>query len=152
MTTAAFSLFRSLLIYSICVPLALILGYLISTPEDITSFTVVGLVLFFLLVPLLLRWHHVWLIASWNMSVVLFFLSTITIAVGELAVVVTPTFYFLFMLFPVGSAGLQAIYFDPTGRPGFASRLSGLASAGSALYLLMLCRYGIENLFSLRRL
>src|SRR2546425_10081190 len=74
MTTAAYSLFRSLLIYGICVPLALVLGYLISTPYDFTSFTVVGLVLFFLLVPLLLRWHHVWLIASWNMSVVLFFL------------------------------------------------------------------------------
>src|SRR5580765_4999590 len=74
MTTAASSLFRSLVIYTICVPLALILGYLISTPEDFTSFTVVGLVLFFLLVPLLLRWHHVWLIASWNMSAVLFFL------------------------------------------------------------------------------
>jgi len=256
MTTAASSLFRSLVIYTICVPLALILGYLISTPDDFASFTVVGLVLFFLLVPLLLRWHHVWLIASWNMSVVLFFLpgkplvwlalawisltiafvtyimnrkhkflnvpeltrplvllvlvtiitaqfrggmglqalgsdiyggkrylliltsivgyfaiisqripphrvplyvalfflSAITIAIGELAVVVTPSFYFLFMLFPVGSAGLQAIYSDPLGRPGFATRLSGLASAGSALYLLMLCRYGIENLFTLRRL
>src|SRR6266446_4708248 len=74
MTTAAFPLFRSLLIYGICVPLALVLGYLISTPYDFTSFTVVGLVLFFLLVPLLLRWHHVWLIATWNMSIVLFFL------------------------------------------------------------------------------
>src|SRR2546422_9259788 len=74
MTTAAFSLFRSLLIYGICEPLALVLGYLISTPYDFTSFTVVGLVLFFLLVPLLLRWHHVWLIATWNMSIVLFFL------------------------------------------------------------------------------
>src|SRR5437867_7547952 len=74
MTTAAFSLFRSLLIYSICVPLALVLGYLISTPYDRTSFTVVGLVLLFLLVPLFLRWHHAWLIATWNMSVVLFFI------------------------------------------------------------------------------
>src|SRR5436190_5689428 len=74
MTTAAFPFLRSLLIYSICVPLALVLGYLISTPYDFTSFTVVGLVLCFLLIPLLLRWHHVWLIATWNMSVVLFFL------------------------------------------------------------------------------
>src|SRR5438552_19084488 len=74
MITASFSLFRSLLIYSICVPLALVLGYLITTPYDFTSFTVIGAVLFFLLIPLLLRWHHVWLIAAWNMSVVLFFL------------------------------------------------------------------------------
>src|SRR5215471_13805385 len=74
MTTAALPLLRSLAIYGFCVPLALVLGYLISTPFDPTSFTVVGLVLFFLLVPLLLRWHHAWLIACWNMSVVLFFL------------------------------------------------------------------------------
>src|SRR6266404_7322671 len=74
MTTAAVSLFRSLLIYSICVPLALVLGYLITTPYDFASFTVVGAVLLLLLVPLLLRWHQVWLFATWNMSAVLFFL------------------------------------------------------------------------------
>jgi len=74
MTTAAVSLFRSLLIYSICVPLALMLGYLITTPYDFFSFTVVGAVLFLLLIPLLLRWHQVWLFATWNLSAVLFFL------------------------------------------------------------------------------
>src|SRR2546423_7647016 len=74
MTTAADSLFRSLLIYSICVPVALILGYMMATPYDFSTFAVVGSILFFLLIPLLLRWHHPWLIASWNMSVVLFFL------------------------------------------------------------------------------
>jgi len=256
MTTAALPFLRSLLIYSICVPLALVLGYLISTPYDLTSFTVVGLVLSFLLIPLLLRWHHVWLIAAWNMSVVLFFLpgrpvvwlplawismlisfvgyilnrkhkfllvpqltrplilmivvtlvtakargglglqafgsdtfggkryliiltsivgffaitshriprqrvplyvalyflSAATIAIGELAVVVTPGFYFLFYLFPVGSAGLQAMAADPSATTGIGTRLSGLASAGTAAYLLMLCRYGIQELFSFRRL
>ncbi len=256
MTTAAFPLIRSLLIYSICVPLALVLGYLISTPYDFTSFTVVGLVLFFLLIPLLLRWHHIWLIAAWNMSVVLFFLpgrpliwlplawisllisvfhyilnrkhkflhvpeltkplillalitlitakltggfgvhslgsdtfggkrylmiltaiagyfaitslripphrvplyvalyflGTITIAVGELAVVAAPAFYFIFLIFPVGDGGLQAIAGDPTGRPGFGVRIGGLAAAGSALYLLMLCRFGIRELFSWSRI
>src|SRR5690242_6731 len=74
MTTAAFPFLRSLIIYSICVPLALILGYLISTPDEFTSFSIVGLVLFFLLLPLLLKWHHIWLIAAWNMSASLFFL------------------------------------------------------------------------------
>jgi len=255
MTTAAVSLFRSLLVYSICVPLALVLGYMMATPDDFTSFSIIAGVLLFLLIPLLLRWHHIWLIAAWNMSVVLFFLpgrpsiwialawisllisfvqyilnrkhkfiyvpevtkplillvlvtlvtakftggfglqafgsntfggkrylliltsivgyfaitaqqipakkvplyvalyflGAITIAIGELAVVVGPAFYFIFLIFPVGSAGLQAIAADPTGRPGFASRLSGLASAGSAAYLFMLCRYGIQGLFDWRR-
>src|SRR6266702_4911138 len=74
MTTVAVSLFRSLLIYGICVPLALMLGYLITTPYNFTSFSVVGAVLFLLLIPLLLRWHQVWLFATWNMSAVMFFL------------------------------------------------------------------------------
>ena len=41
MTTAADSLFRSLLIYSICVPVALILGYMMATPYDFSTFAVV---------------------------------------------------------------------------------------------------------------
>ena len=256
MTTAAFPLLRSLIIYAICVPLALILGYLISTPYDFTSFTVVGLVLFFLVVPLLLRWHHAWLIVSWNMSVMLFFLpgrplvwlplawisllisvvaytlnrkhkfilvpkltrplvmfvivtlvtaklrggvglqafgsdtfggkrylllltsivgyfaitsqriplqraplyvalyflSAATIAIGELSVVVGPAFYFLFLIFPIGSAGIQTIAAEPGVRSLYGLRLSGLASAGSALYVTMLCHFGIKGVFSWRRL
>src|SRR5690349_4696463 len=252
MTTAALPLLRSLAIYGICVPLALVLGYLISTPFDPTSFTVVGLVLFFLVVPLLLRWHQVWLIACWNMSVVLFFLpghpmvwltlawlslaisvlhyilnrnrkflhvpelakslillalvalvtakftggfgvkafggdtfggkrylmiltsiagyfaitsqripprrvplyvalyflGTAAIAVGELAVVINPAFYFIFLIFPVGETGLQAIAGGPGAPTGFGARLGGFAAAGAAAYLLMLCRYGIQELFS----
>src|SRR6266567_920436 len=72
--TSASSLYRSLLIYGLCVPLAVLLGYRMASPLDFTTFIVVGLVLFLLMIPLLLRWHFVWLIASWNMCVVLFFL------------------------------------------------------------------------------
>jgi hypothetical protein len=256
MTTAALPLLRSLIIYGICVPLALLLGYLISTPDEFTSFTFVGFILFLLVVPLLLRWHHSWLIASWNMSIVLFFLpgsplvwlplawisltisfvgytlsrknrfiivpqltkpillfvivtvvtailrggfglyvlgsdtfggkrylllltsivgyfaitrhkippqrvplyvalyfvGAATIAIGELAVVVGPAFFFLFRIFPIGSAGIQTLSADVGTRSEFGLRLSGLASAGSALYLTMLCRYGIGEVFTWRRL
>jgi len=72
--TSTSTLLRTLLIYSICLPLAIFLGYLLATPLDYTSFFGVGLVLFLLLLPLLLRWHHVWLIALWNTGAVLFFL------------------------------------------------------------------------------
>src|SRR6266481_8120034 len=68
------SLLRSLFVYSICLPLAVILGYLMANPYDLATFSVVGLVLFLLLIPLFLKWHHTWLIATWNMSAVLFFL------------------------------------------------------------------------------
>ncbi len=68
------TLLHSLLVYGVCLPLAVFLGYLLATPLDLTTFMMVSSVLFILMIPLFLRWHHVWLIASWNMSAVLFFL------------------------------------------------------------------------------
>ncbi len=65
---------RTLIIYAVCLPLAIVLGYLISDPLDRTSDTVFGVVLMLLLLPLLFRWYHAWLIAVWNMAVVITFL------------------------------------------------------------------------------
>ena len=67
-------LLRALVVYGCCVPLAVILGYLLATPLDASSMVVVGILLFALTIPLFLRWHHAWLIAAWNMSAVIFFL------------------------------------------------------------------------------
>jgi hypothetical protein len=72
--TSASTLLRSLLVYGLCLPLAVFLGYLMATPMDPTTFAAVMIVLFVLMIPLLLRWHHVWLIASWNTTAVIFFL------------------------------------------------------------------------------
>ena len=46
---------------------------LLLTSAGITTVMVVVFILFMLAMPLLLRWHHAWLIASWNMTAVLFF-------------------------------------------------------------------------------
>jgi hypothetical protein len=70
----ASAVFRSLIIYGLCLPLAVVLGYLLATPLDLTSVVVVGTIVLLLLVPLLLRWHHTLLILTWNMTAVLFFL------------------------------------------------------------------------------
>lgn len=70
--TNPISIIRSLLIYGLCLPLAIYLGYLLANPMDRVSFGVVIVVLFLPLIPLLLRWHHFLLVMSWNMSVVLF--------------------------------------------------------------------------------
>ncbi len=71
----ALAIIRSLIIYGLCLPLAIALGYLIpSSTVDLTSFMMVLLVVFLPLVPILLRWHHLVLIASWNLSAVMFFL------------------------------------------------------------------------------
>lgn len=62
----SFALTRTLIIYGIILPLAAILGYMLTTPEQSNSLAVVGLVAFALMIPLLIRWHHVILIFSWN--------------------------------------------------------------------------------------
>ncbi len=66
-------LLRALIVYGCCVPLAVIVGYLLATPLDPTTVGVVGVLLFALTIPLFLRWHHPWLIATWNMTAVIFF-------------------------------------------------------------------------------
>ena len=72
--TNASAVFRSLIVYGLCLPLAACLGYLLANPLDMTTMAVIGVVLLLLLAPLLLRWHHAWLILTWNMTAVLFFL------------------------------------------------------------------------------
>ena len=72
--TNASAVFRSLIVYGLCLPLAACLGYLLANPLDMTTMAVIGVVLLLLLAPLLLRWHHAWLIFTWNMTAVLFFL------------------------------------------------------------------------------
>ena len=72
--TNAPALFRSLLVYGICLPLAVVLGYMLATPLEFRSFGMVVIVLCVLAVPALLRWHHIWLIVAWNTTAVLFFM------------------------------------------------------------------------------
>jgi hypothetical protein len=68
------AIIRALLIYGLCLPAAIFLGYLLATPLDWMSFVLILLLVFVPLVPVLLRWHHFLLIATWNLSAVLFFL------------------------------------------------------------------------------
>src|ERR1700733_9008258 len=72
--TNASSLFRSLIIYSVCLPLALVVGYMLAAPTDYSSVVTVGILFGLLTIPLFLRWHYPWMIAGWNMSAILFFL------------------------------------------------------------------------------
>jgi O-Antigen ligase len=68
------ALLRSLIVYGLCLPLAVVLGYLLGTPMDPATVTAVEILFFVLALPLLLRWHHPWLIATWNTTLLLFFL------------------------------------------------------------------------------
>jgi hypothetical protein len=60
-----FKLSRLLIVYAIAVPLALILGLLVSSP-GVFSIGVITMLLLFLSLPLLLEWHYVLMIAFSN--------------------------------------------------------------------------------------
>lgn len=65
---------RPRLIYGIALPLAVAVGYLLATPWEVTSLAVMLALAFALCIPILLRWHHVLLIFSWNVALTVAFL------------------------------------------------------------------------------
>jgi O-Antigen ligase len=65
---------RNLIILAIVLPLAVILGYLMATPDQVDSVVLISLVSGCLLMPLVLRWHHAFLIFAANASLTLSFL------------------------------------------------------------------------------
>jgi hypothetical protein len=64
---------RPWLVWLIVVPLALILGYFLATPDDYVSLGLVGIIVCTLFIPVLLRWHYPILIFSWNALLIPFF-------------------------------------------------------------------------------
>jgi hypothetical protein len=70
------AILRTLIVYSICVPLAIWLGYLLTSLADFSRSTFIetGLFALALALPLFLRWHYVLLVLSINLSMTLFFL------------------------------------------------------------------------------
>jgi hypothetical protein len=69
------AILRSLVIYAICVPLAVFVGYLLTDPLDYSTFAYAGIFGLVLVFPLLLRWHYALLVFSLNASIYLFFLK-----------------------------------------------------------------------------
>ncbi len=62
------------MILGLCLPLAILLGYLLAEPMESSTLTIVVMVLGVLLVPFALRWHHAFLVFSWGASINLGFL------------------------------------------------------------------------------
>ncbi|HAM70894.1 MAG TPA: hypothetical protein DCM86_04545 [Verrucomicrobiales bacterium] len=65
---------RNVIIYGLCIPLAMLMGYLLTTPLDLVSLGGLLGVMGLLLVPIFLRWHHTFLIVAWNAALNAFFL------------------------------------------------------------------------------
>jgi hypothetical protein len=58
----------------VALPVAVLVGWMLTTPMDPATFTVTSAVLLILLSPVLLRWHFPIMILSWNAFITIFFL------------------------------------------------------------------------------
>jgi len=65
---------RSLIIYAMCIPLAIWIGFMLANPFDRSTFSYAGIFALILAAPIMLRWHHVLLIVCWNLDMTIFFL------------------------------------------------------------------------------
>ena len=69
-------MFRALLVYAICVPLAIVLGYMLTgfDNRDRESIGIVALLAGVLIFPLLMKWHYPLLVFSVSLPATVFFL------------------------------------------------------------------------------
>lgn len=65
----SFTVGRAQLLFALCLPLAILLGYLLSDPLDQANSFVGFLMLGVLLIPLLMRGYHLALIFAWNAAI-----------------------------------------------------------------------------------
>ena len=70
------SLLRSLIVYAVCVPLAITVGYMLTNPLDYQSLGFMSVVAAIIIFPILMKWHYPLLIFSWSLPATLFFLPT----------------------------------------------------------------------------
>lgn len=64
---------RAYVALGLCLPLAVLLGYLVAEPLESSSLAVLVLVFSVLATPLLMKWYHPLLILSWNACVTPYF-------------------------------------------------------------------------------
>jgi hypothetical protein len=60
---------RTLIAYAVCVPLALVVGYLLTNTDTRSSQGFLGIFGLLLISPLLMRWHYPLLVFSWGASI-----------------------------------------------------------------------------------
>lgn len=65
---STFAVTRNHLIFGLCLPLAVLLGYMLADIDDPASRLVILVALAILAVPVLMRWYHPLLVLSWHMA------------------------------------------------------------------------------------
>lgn len=71
----AFVVSRNHLVFGLCLPIAVLLGYLLAEPLESVSLAVVVMLMSVLFVPLAMKWHHLLVVLCWNGAFVMDFLK-----------------------------------------------------------------------------
>jgi hypothetical protein len=74
MENAPIQIPKAHLIMALCLPLAILLGYLLAQPLETQTIAVIVMIMAVLSVPLLMSWYHPLLILSWNAVIFPFFI------------------------------------------------------------------------------
>lgn len=137
------ALIRSLFIWILIIPVGLLLGSSLTglTHFQLDSMAIMGVALLFLTLPLWMKFHHAWLLVSWNMSAVIFFLpgrpqlwmamTGISLIIGVIQATVNPQHRFIST--PTISRPLILLAFIVLLTAKLTGGL-GLASLGSEVY------------------
>lgn len=146
----ASSVVRALLIYGFCLPLAIFVGYLLAAPMDVASLSMLGILFGVLFIPILLRWHHAWLVATWNMTMLAFFLPgkpnftlimcVVSFTFSMLQHILNKRFKFLYVpsvAWPLFFLGAVVLYTARL-RGGLGMQIVGGQSFGGKRYLFIL--------------
>ena len=70
----AFTVSRSQAIFGLCIPLAVLVGYLLARPYESTTLAVLVFLFTVILGPLIIQWYHPALLICWNAAITPFFL------------------------------------------------------------------------------
>jgi hypothetical protein len=159
MANTTFQVPKAHIAMAICLPLAVLLGYVLAEPLESGSIAVVVFVLVLLAVPVVLKWHYPILIFCWNAALYPIFLpgraalwlplSGITVLIAIVNRAVTPTQRFVNVPQINRALVVLAAVVIITGlfTGGFGSRLLGSSQMGGSKYYYLLG--GILGYFAL---
>jgi hypothetical protein len=143
------NLLRAVVIYAVVVPVALLLGFMLSTPMSYQSMGTVALVLTVVASPLILTWHRPLLYLAWNMNAVLLFLPggmplwmaaaalSLTICLVQRALVSDVPFISAPLVVAPMLFLLAVVFMTQELTGGFGLRIFGSASVGGRSYLMI---------------
>src|ERR1700743_3505227 len=66
---------RLMITYAVCIPLAVMVGYLLTDPMDYGTFGIFGLIALLLLSPVFIKWHYPLLLFAMASPIYCFFLK-----------------------------------------------------------------------------